>query len=251
MNPSIEADHRAILEAFDRRGVEYVLVGGVALQLNGWKGATADVDLTVATDEANVQRVNLALGDLGAGAPMVGALGTAFETRHGRVELVRVADGIGEFPSWARRAEMIDVDGLAVRVGHPEDLVFSKESAGRPKDLDTLPLIRRDLIDAGRLKPDGRDVAPPVRETPAYLRSVIGERPQARRAAKLWDNAAVRIEEYRERWAITDPDRALGGEPTSQGEAKDRRVMERTLERTERAIARALEAPGPDVGFGR
>jgi hypothetical protein len=251
MNLTIEPDHRAILEAFDRRGVEYVLVGGVALQLNGWKGATADVDLTVATDEANVQRVNLALADLGAGAPAIGALGTAFETRHGRVELVRVADGIGEFPSWARRAETIDVDGLAVRVGHPEDLVFSKEAAGRPKDLDTLPLIRRDLIDAGRLQPDGKDVAPPDRETPAYLREALGERPQSRRAGKLWDNAAARIDEYRERWGISDPDRALGGEPVSTGEAKDRRIIERTLQRTERSIARALESPGPDVGFGR
>jgi hypothetical protein len=251
MNPSIEADHRAILEAFGRHGVEYVLVGGVALQLNGWQGATADVDLTVATDEANVQRVNLALADLGAGGPMVGALGTAFETRHGRVELVRVADGIGEFPSWARRAETIDVGGLAVRVGHPEDLVLSKEAAGRPKDLDTLPLIRRDLIEAGRLAPDGRDVAPREREKPAYLREAIGERPQARRAAKLWDNAAARIDEYRERWGITDPDRALGGDPASEGEAKDRRIIERTLQRTEAMIARAVEPPGPSIDPGR
>jgi hypothetical protein len=251
MKPTIEPDHRAILKAFDRHGVDYVLVGGVALQLNGWKGATADVDLTVATDDANVQRVNGALAELGAGAPMIGALGTAFETRHGRVELVRVADGIGEFPNWARRAETIEVDGLAVRVGHPEDLVFSKESAGRQKDLDTLPLIRRDLIEAGRLQPDGHDVAPPERDTPAYLREALGERPQSRRAGKLWDNAAARIDEYRERWGITDPDRALGGDPASAAEAKDRRVMERTLQRTERAIAGALEPPGPDVGFGR
>lgn len=145
----------------------------------------------------------------------------------------------------------MDVDGLAVRVGHPEDLIASKEASGRPKDLDVLPRIRRDLIAAGRLAPGEHDIAPPEPETPAYLREAIGERPQSRRAAKLWDNAAARIDEYRNRWRITDPDRALGVKPASDGEAKDRRIIERTLRRTERAITRTAEPPGPSVDTGR
>ena len=251
MNREIEPEHRAILEAFDRHGVEYVLVGGVALQLNGWKGATADVDLTVATDEDNVQRVNRALAELGAGAPMIGALGTAFQTRHGRVELVRQASGIGVFANWARRAQTIDLGGLQVRVGHPEDLVASKQAAGRAKDLYTLPLIRRDLIDAGRLKPDGSDVAAPEPVAPAYLVAALGERPGTERAARLWDNAARRIAEHRERWGITDPHDALGPDATSPGEAADRRVLEGSLRRTRARIDHALAPPGRSIEGGR
>jgi predicted nucleotidyltransferase len=247
MTPPIEPAHRTILTAFERHGAEFVLVGGVALQLHGWTGATADVDLTVATDAGNVERVNRALAELGASEPMVGALGTAFETRHGRVELVRVASGVGTFDDWARRAVTVDVGGLSVRVGHPEDLIRSKEAAGRPKDLDTLPLIRRDLAVAGRLSGDGRVVASSERDTPAYLREAIGERPRARRARRLWDNAAARIEEYRERWGITDPSRGLGPDPVNEAEANERRVMERLLQRTVRMIARTVEPQGTSV----
>lgn len=69
MTSQIRPEHRVILEAFARHDVEYVLVGGVALQVNGWRDATADVDLTVATNAANVGRVNGALAELGNSAP--------------------------------------------------------------------------------------------------------------------------------------------------------------------------------------
>lgn len=86
---------------------------------------------------------------------------------------------------------------------------------------------------------------------PVYLTRALGARPAQRRAARLWDNAARRIDEHRQRWDITDPDEALGGEPASAQEAADRRIIQRTLQRTEAMIARALEPPGPSIDPGR
>jgi hypothetical protein len=39
----------------------------------------------------------------------------------------------------------------------------------------------------------------------------------------------------------------LSVEPASPREAKDRRIIERTLQRTEQMIARTFEPPGPSI----
>jgi hypothetical protein len=53
-----------VLRAFEREGVQYVLVGGVALNLHGIARATQDIDLFVATDADNVQRIRQALSSV-------------------------------------------------------------------------------------------------------------------------------------------------------------------------------------------
>ena len=50
-----------IFRALDREGVEYVLVGGVAIGLHGFERATADVDLFVNPTEENSSRLRSAL----------------------------------------------------------------------------------------------------------------------------------------------------------------------------------------------
>jgi len=51
----------AILRELDARGVEYVLIGGVALNLHGIVRATEDVDLFVRVEEKNIERLKDAL----------------------------------------------------------------------------------------------------------------------------------------------------------------------------------------------
>jgi hypothetical protein len=87
----LAAQHVELLRAFVRHGVEFVVVGGVAAQVHGWRGATVDVDIAVSVDESNVKRLNQALMSVGAGQGTVGAFGTAFQTIHGRLEIVRRA----------------------------------------------------------------------------------------------------------------------------------------------------------------
>lgn len=77
------------------------MIGGVAAQIHGWQGATLDLDITVLVEDDNVQRLNLALATVAARQIGIGGLGTAFETRYGRLEIVRRADGIGSYEDWA------------------------------------------------------------------------------------------------------------------------------------------------------
>ena len=79
----LATDQTELLRALARHGVEFVVVGGVAAQVHGWRGATADLDNAVSTEDANVQRLNLALASVGAGNGTVGAFGTVFATHTG------------------------------------------------------------------------------------------------------------------------------------------------------------------------
>jgi hypothetical protein len=51
----------AVLTALREEGVEYVLVGGVAIGLHGFERATSDIDLFVRPTEENVGRLRAAL----------------------------------------------------------------------------------------------------------------------------------------------------------------------------------------------
>lgn len=145
-------DQSHLLRALLRNGVEFVVVGGVAAQLRGWVGATADLDIAVAGEEGNAERINRALAEVGLMKTDVGGLGTSFETRHGRLEIVRRADGVGMYDDWMRNASAIEFDHLTIVVAATDDIVRSKESSNREKDRAVLPGMRRDfgLMDSGR-----------------------------------------------------------------------------------------------------
>lgn len=138
-------EQRHLLDALTQNGVKFVVVGGVAAQLRGWNGATADLDIAVDPAEDNAMRIDRALGEVGVMSRAVGGFGTCFETRCGRLEIVRRADGIGRYEDWLRSASEVPLDRLTVLVASAEDIVASKESAGRAKDLAALPTMREDL----------------------------------------------------------------------------------------------------------
>ncbi len=237
-------EQEALLRALARHGVELVVVGGVAAQLHGWRGATVDLDIAVSIEQSNVERLNAALVSVGAGLGVPGALGTVFSTVHGRLEIVRRADGIGDYAAWLRRARPHDIgDGIKVIVADPDDVLRSKEAAGRDKDRATLPQIRRDFIDAGALAfGAARGPVAAARAAgagpPAFLADMLGDRPAEPSAARLWDGAAQLALDYRARWGITDPLAALGPDTPEGRHANDRAQLERALARARRLLSR-------------
>jgi hypothetical protein len=55
---------KRILAAFESRGVVYAVFGAVALNLHGLARFTQDLDVFIAADEANVERLKAALRDV-------------------------------------------------------------------------------------------------------------------------------------------------------------------------------------------
>ncbi|MGH2831511.1 MAG: hypothetical protein ACRDK2_01945 [Solirubrobacteraceae bacterium] len=142
---TLAEDQSHLLRALLRNGVEFVIVGGVAAQFRGWTGATTDLDIAVASDESNAERINRTLAEVGLMKVDVGGLGTSFETKFGRLEIVRRADGIGLYDDWMRNASKMKFDHLTIVVAAVEDIVRSKESSNREKDRAVLPGMRRDF----------------------------------------------------------------------------------------------------------
>jgi hypothetical protein len=56
------SDVQRLLEVLADAGVEFVVVGGIALVLRGSGRVTVDVDLCYARDRANLRRLAAALG---------------------------------------------------------------------------------------------------------------------------------------------------------------------------------------------
>jgi hypothetical protein len=91
-----------LLRALAREEVEYVLVGGVALNLHGLVRATEDVDLFVRPDEAFV-------------IDLLARLGTAF-----------TFDDL--------EAQTVEIEGVPARVATPATLYRMKRDTARPID---------------------------------------------------------------------------------------------------------------------
>jgi hypothetical protein len=152
-------DPEAMLRVLERRGVDYVLIGGLAATLHGSPHVTADVDIAPDATRANLRRLAEALDDLDArvrtegepdglpfdrSAEMLSR--TAFlnlTTRFGELDLVFEPPGTSGYADLKRGAIGLDIHGVHVPVASLADVIRTKEASGREKDRLTLPTLRR------------------------------------------------------------------------------------------------------------
>ena len=152
-------DPEAILRVLDKHGVVCVVVGGVAAVLHGSPMTTQDLDLVPQAEAANLARLSNALRELGArirtrdapdGLPFNhdgASLGRGeiwnLITRFGDLDVLFHPAGFDGFVQLAPHAEAMDMEGVPVLVAGLDDVIRSKELAGRAKDLATHPYLRR------------------------------------------------------------------------------------------------------------
>ena len=164
--PEAEFEPARALEALDRHGVEYVLVGGLGARAHGATRPTSDIDLVPDGDDDNLARLAAALLELNARLRVGGM--TDDEARQLPVQLD--AETLRSFGSstWMTDAGPIDVlrdlrdrDGsdvafdalmargvdqqigaVVVHVAALDDIIASKEHADREKDREALPELR-------------------------------------------------------------------------------------------------------------
>jgi hypothetical protein len=154
---------RGIFEVLVRHGVDFVVIGGIAVIGHGSTRITQDVDFVAATDPENLRRVEAALAELEARLWRVDAhlLGVDLDARTlaegGNFTLVTRAGGLDFFnevpggaPYEQLRARSVVADlggGLQIRIAGVDDLIAMKRAAGRPqdvRDIATLTHIERE-----------------------------------------------------------------------------------------------------------
>jgi hypothetical protein len=144
---------KRILAAFEREGVEYVLIGSMAMAAQGLIRATRALDFFVAPTEVNVDRLRRALRSLYHDDPNVAQITAAdLAGDYPAIEYVPPAGDysidilsrLGE----AFRYETIDgedvvLDGIRVRVATPRMLYRMKKDTVRPQDRLDAETLRR------------------------------------------------------------------------------------------------------------
>ena len=143
---------RDVLAALEREDVRYTVFGAVALNLHGLARATEDLDIFVAPERENIDRLRAALRSV-------------FDDPH--IDEIRADDLLGEYPAvqyvppdgsfhidiLTRLGEVysfdglasqrLDFDGLEVTVVTPRTLFEMKKATVRPRDRGDADRLRQ------------------------------------------------------------------------------------------------------------
>jgi hypothetical protein len=131
-----------VIRAFERARVEYILVGGVAVNLHGVVRATEDLDFFVRPEPENIERLKAALRSLWKDPEIDEIRPQDFETyptlRYGPPTGGFVIDILTRLGTAFRyedlEFERLTVEGVPVRVATPATLVLMKRGTLRPID---------------------------------------------------------------------------------------------------------------------
>ncbi|MGI8557433.1 MAG: hypothetical protein ACR2ND_03835 [Solirubrobacteraceae bacterium] len=149
-------DLRELFRLLAAERVEYLVIGGVAAQVHGRRRTTKDLDIIPAPDEANLQRLAVALVALEASpaelegtsravptaeqlrhAPIVPPLAT----RHGELHILSDVPGAAAYAELRARALVVELDGIPLAIVSVDDLIRMKRAVGRPGDLEDIAAI--------------------------------------------------------------------------------------------------------------
>ena len=139
---------RALLAHLIMRGVDFVVVGGLAAVLHGSERNTFDLDICPAQDRENLAVLGRALVELDAklrgieedvpfvpdGRSLAQVQILTLETSLGPLDVLTRPDGSPPYRTLRGRAARLDIGPAAVLVASIEDLLAMKRSSDRPKD---------------------------------------------------------------------------------------------------------------------
>ncbi len=148
-----------ILEALSRHQVEFVVIGGLAATLYGSPLTTGDADICPEDSPENLRRLADALVELDArvyaadsprglrfdiaAATLAQARIWNLVTDAGRLDLSFEPSGTRGFSDLIRDAVTFELYDVDVPVASLRDVIRSKEAAGRERDRQALPTLRR------------------------------------------------------------------------------------------------------------
>ncbi len=139
-------DFRDFIKALNKHSVDYMLVGGYAVILHGYRRTTGDLDIWVRNDKTNYLKLVKVFFEFGL--PVLDmTLENFLNTEqmdvfsYGRppvsIEIMTSVKGC-EFEEAFKLSHIYKEDDLDIRLIHLNTLKKAKKAAGRYKDLDDL-----------------------------------------------------------------------------------------------------------------
>jgi hypothetical protein len=124
--------------------VKYLLIGGYAVSYHGYLRATADMDLWIAIEPQNAEKLVTVLREFGFGVPELTPdlfLNKDKVIRMGlpplRIEILTTISGVDFDECYSERIVGI-IDGVEVNIISLKHLKINKKASGRYKDFDDL-----------------------------------------------------------------------------------------------------------------
>jgi hypothetical protein len=175
-----------LLRTLVAHGVDFVVVGAIAMIYQGSARLTQGLDICLAPSQANLNVLGDAMVELGAKlrggaedvpfvpdarAPRELSIAT-IDTRQGPIDLLRDPSGAPPYEELRRRADRVETEGMAILVASLDDLEAMKRAADRPQDhldLEEIEVIRR--LRARGVGPPARGepkTTPPLRPRPEW-----------------------------------------------------------------------------------
>ena len=146
MGNIFNSDFRDFIAALNYQEVEYILVGGYSVILHGYSRTTGDLDIWVNKTAQNYNRLKTAFHYFGM--PVFDMTKINFLENNnlnvfsfGRspvsIDVMTEVKGL-DFKETYKESNLIEVEGLPIRLIPFDFLIMAKKSAGRSKDLDDL-----------------------------------------------------------------------------------------------------------------
>jgi len=160
--PDAPLDAERILRVLAEYEVDYVLIGGLAVQTYGHVRTTNDANLIPAPGPANLKRLAAALRALDAQVLNSGEEGVAvdakmlpratiwqFATRDGGIDVMHEVPGGRPYAELSDRALHVQLGGIDVPVVDLDDLIQMKIARGRPVDLADVAALTDPEVELG------------------------------------------------------------------------------------------------------
>lgn len=194
----------AIFAVLHAATVDYVVIGGVAVQAYGRRTYTKDLDVTASWQRPNLERLAAALTALeaslrGVDGDRLGidvsdpdqlsrAGSLALQTRAGDLDVLVDPDGAPPYLELRARAVEVELRGICVPICSREDLIAMKLAAGRRVDHDDIAV----LTHPAQRTAEATSIH--VERPTDWAEQLLGARPaRGRRRQRLWDRAAQGI----------------------------------------------------------
>lgn len=159
-------DPAAIFRKLTEHQIDFVVIGGIAVQTHGHMRGTFDVDIVVALKPDNFERLAAALAEInaqlrGVDAHLLGIELDAYTLANG-ANFTLTTDfgdfdiftdnlpGADDYEKVRERAVMADIFGAPVAVVGLEDLIAMKRAAGRARDLEDIAVLTDSDLEENR-----------------------------------------------------------------------------------------------------
>jgi len=147
--PALHEDFKDLIVALRGAGVRFIVVGAHALAAHGIPRATGDLDILVAPEPENADRLMRALESFGAPLASHGVSRRDFE-REGtvyqiglpprRIDIMTSISGVA-FEEAERTMMKVAIEGWELPILGRQQLLANKRATGRPKDLLDVQLL--------------------------------------------------------------------------------------------------------------